>query len=371
MRKTLCCTLFLFGLLSCGSSAKIDENTTQEEPLVHQSLLIDESIANLQDPYRQYLWHIEYPSNQEFNRKYQIDPDSSVNIAQAWELSKGEGVLVAIIDNGFDLDHEELKDRVVLTYNINDKNSNVSSDNLPTHGTATAGIIVASSNDVGTIGVAPKSKIVLIKDHELSTDADMVEAFEYAQKSGARVINCSWGTNSVSDVVASKLQELYDEGIVVVFASGNDGSSLDRYGINDESELASVLGVGSSNEFNLKTSYSSYGRSIDILAPAGEYMGVVATDDYGVYQLAQREGILDNGYTFFSGTSASAPIVSGVVALMLSVNPDLTPQEVREIIISSAQKIGNVDYIAGWNRKYAYGKIDAYAAVLAAKNYGK
>ncbi|MEA2028673.1 MAG: S8 family serine peptidase, partial [Campylobacterota bacterium] len=340
--------------LSCGSSAPTDSTPTSK-PLVDSSLLHDTTIAKLNDPYRQYLWHIEYPRDRSFAYDHRIEPNSSANIAKAWKLSKGEGVLIAIIDNGYDIEHDDLKDNIVLTYNIQDKSRSVSSDNLSTHGTATTGIMVARSNELGTIGVAPKAKVVLIKDSELSTDADMVEAFEYAQKSGAHIVNCSWGTNSVSDVVASKIQELYNNGIVVVFASGNDGKSLDRYSINDESELSYVLGVGSSSEFNTKASYSSYGQNIDILAPAGENIGIVTTDDYGIYQVAQRERVLDSGYTFFSGTSSSAPIVSGVVALMLSVNPDLTPDQVRQIIISTAQKIGNEEYIAGWNQKYAYG----------------
>jgi len=354
-------------LLSCGRGSV--ESSSVSKPLVDTSLLYDPTLAQLRDPYRQYLWHIEYPTDRNFVYDYSIDPNSSANIAQAWELSKGDGVLIAVIDNGYDIEHEDLKDNIVLTYNTQDKSRSVSNDKLSTHGTATTGIIVARSNELGTIGVAPKAKVVLIKDSKLSTDADMVEAFEYAQKSGARIVNCSWGTNSVSDVVASKIQELYESGIVVVFASGNDGKSLDRYNIHDESELPWVIGVGSSSELNTKTSYSSYGQHIDILAPAGENIGIVTTDDYGTYQVAQREGVLDSGYTFFSGTSSSAPVVSGVVALMLSVNPDLRPDEVREIIINTAQKIGNEEYIANWNRKHAYGKIDAYQAVLAAKNY--
>ncbi|KIM06337.1 MAG: hypothetical protein KU28_09020 [Sulfurovum sp. PC08-66] len=372
--KNLGYMLFLaFGLVACGgggATTSNDANTTPK-PLIDSSLLYDGKKAKLQDPYRQYLWHIEAPTNRTFGYNYAIAKDSSANVAKAWEITKGEGVLIAIIDNGFDVNHEDLKDNIVLTYSVVNENSEILSEELGTHGTAVAGIVAAVSNSVGTIGVAPKAKIVLIQDSQLTTDADTLKAFEYAQKSGARVINCSWGTNNVSDAVAHKIKELYDEGIVVVFASGNDGYSLDRYGIDDESELAFVLGVGSSSESNTRSSYSSYGDSIDILAPAGERIGIVATDDYGTHQLGLREGMLENGYTFFSGTSASAPIVSGVVALMLSVNPDLTPKEVREIIITNAQKIGGVEYIAGWNRQYAYGKIDAYKAVLAAREYKK
>jgi len=365
MRRSLLPLLLVFFVLSCG-------NNSTTSSLVESARLYDGEEAKLEDPYRQYLWHIEYPSNAAFVSKYHIDTNASANIAKAWELTKGEGVLVAVIDNGFEATHEDLEDNIVLTYNVSEKNSDVSNEEQINHGSATTGIIVADSNDVGTIGVAPKAKVVLIKDAALSTDAQMVEAFEYAQKSGARVVNCSWGTYSVSDVVISKLQELYDNGIVVVFASGNDALSLDRYGINDESELPSVLGVGSSNELNIRSSYSSYGRSMDFLAPAGEYIGVLTTDSYGGNHLGDYRGLLDEGYSFFSGTSASAPVVSGIVALMLSVNPDLSPKEVRDILIATAQKIGGVTYDAvGWNPKYAYGKVDAYQAVLAAKNYQK
>jgi len=348
-------------------------NSTTQQP--SQSKLIDAQWihstqeAKLQDPYRKYLWHIQSAQDNTLASLYTIHPDASANIVDAWEWTKGEGVIVAVIDNGFDVTHEDLKENIVLTYNITDKSSDVATQEEYAHGTAIAGIIGASSNGVGGIGVAPKVKLVFIKDHTLSTDADIIDAFGYAQKSGARVVNCSWGSNSVSQSVANKIKELYREGIVVVFAAGNEGMTLDRYGIDDESELAWVLGVGASSEYNTRTSYSNYGKSIDVLAPAGEYVGIVTTDEYGSRRINDQRGILGSGYTFFSGTSASAPVVSGVVALMLSVNPNLTPDHVREIIITTAQKIGGVEYIVGWNRKYAYGKIDAYAAVMAAKNY--
>jgi len=107
-----------------------------------------------------------------------------------------------------------------------------------------------------SITTPPKSKIIVIKDNEYISDIDTIEAFDYAQRNGAKVINCSWGTNNVSDAVANKIKKLYDDGITIVFASGNEGNSLDRPWINDESELEWVIGVGSSNEYNTKSSLS-------------------------------------------------------------------------------------------------------------------
>ncbi len=380
MKKNILLSVITFWFIGCSGGSddikttpiedkeitdNISNNTTNPKEEQGKS----ESSLSTIDPFRKYAWHIEYPSDNNFINKYNIDSQSSAKISEAWEITQGEGVIVAIIDNNFDVTHEDLKDNIISSYYSVTKTSDVSKNIFDvSHGTSTTGLIVASSNSLGSLGVAPKSKIIVIKDNEYISDIDTIEAFDYAQRNGAKVINCSWGTNNVSDAVANKIKKLYDDGITIVFASGNEGNSLDRPWINDESELEWVIGVGSSNEYNTKSSYSSYGSNIDILAPAGERIGVVTTNDT-FSDMQDNTNLLNSKYIFFQGTSAASPIVTGIVALMYSVNPNITPKQVRDIITNKAQKIGDVSYDSnGWNKLYSYGKIDALASVLEAKD---
>lgn len=394
MKKQILLSIVTFLFIGCGGSGGSgDTNITSKESIEAPDDDVDnkadiipqeedvEDISKLEvieekqlvstsdDPFRKYAWHIEYPSDIDFINKYNIDGQSSAKISEAWKITQGEGVIVAVIDNNFDVTHEDLKDNIIDSYYSVSKTSNVSKNIFDiSHGTSTAGLIIASSNSLGSLGVAPKAKLIAIKDSEYISDIDTIESFDYAQRNGAKVINCSWGTNNVSDGVANKIKELYNKGITIVFASRNEGNSLDRPWINDESELEWVIGVGSSNEKNTKSEYSAYGSNIDILAPAGEEIGVVSTNDF-FSDMQDNTNLLNSKYIFFEGTSAASPIVTGIVALMYSVNPNITPKQVRNIIINNAQKIGDVSYDSnGWNKLYSYGKIDALASVLEAKD---
>ncbi|QOY54436.1 Ig-like domain-containing protein [Candidatus Sulfurimonas marisnigri] len=321
------------------------------------------------DEYYKYAWHIE-DHNNNFTTSNGIDSSASVNIKSAWEITRGQGVLVAVIDDSFNTTHEDLKDNIVATYNAKTGSSIVFDSELTSaHGTAVSGIVGASANNKGVVGVAPDAKLLLIAigEGENNSDLTLIDAFEYARIHGAHVVSCSWGTESVSEAVSVKIKELYDDGITVVFASGNLGKDLDSEGISDESELPWVIGVGASSETNNKTQNSNYGKNIDILAPSGNNIGIVTTDEMGYTGRNGSDlGIVNKNYTFLKGTSASAPIVSGVVALLLSEKPDLSPAQIRHILINSTDKIGDVTYNEnGWNSQYAYGKINAHAALLA------
>ena len=207
---------------------------------------------------------------------------------------------------------------------------------------------------------------------ENNDDANTIKAFEYAKNQGVKVINCSWGSEHVSQAVSDELKSLYDANITVVFASGNDEKDLDSSGINDESELPWVIGVGASGENNDVTMYSNYGSNIDFISPAGDALdsiGVLGLDDPGSEGSGNQQGLVNNNYAFVDGTSFSCPIVVGTVALMYSVNPTLTPQRVREILIHSTDKIGNTTYDAnGFDtaKKRAYGKLNVTRAVTTA-----
>jgi len=333
---------------------------------------VEDGLAASDEPYYNYSWHIDSANSVAYLSDYSINQDADIGITQAWEISKGEGVKVAVIDDGFDVEHEDLKDNIAIVYNADNGSSDVSTSSQEgSHGNSCAGFIVAPINGKGSMGTAPQAKLIGIKLLS-EEDSDTIKAFEYAQNQGAKVISCSWGTNDVSQVVVAKLQELYDAGITVLFASGNEGASLDVAGTNDESEVEWVIGVGASGENNDVTSYSNYGANLDIIAPAGDTytLGVLGIDNMGSVGSSNQLGLVSNNYAFMDGTSFATPITAGVVALMYAVNPNITPAQVKSILTSTATKVGgsSANYIDGFDQKRAYGKVNAYQAVIEAQN---
>lgn len=346
------------------------------------------SLLAANEPYYKYLWHIDSLNSSNldissevsraFGGEYEIgaiNKDADINILEAWKITKGANVRVAVIDDGADINHEDLKDNIYKAYNADDDTNDISNKSNDishaSHGNTCAGFIAAPINEKGTIGSAPESKLIAIAQNE-SSDAKTIIAFEYAKNNGAKVISCSWGTENVSESVVDEIKSLYDAGITVLFASGNDGKSLDTSGLSDESEIEWVIGVGASGENNDVTSYSNYGANIDVLSPGGDSemsVGLLGLDDSGTQGSTDNYGLVSNNYSFGMGTSFATPVAAGVVALMYSVNPNITPAQVKKILIDTADKIGGTaaSYNNGFDEKRAYGKINAYKAVLEAQ----
>lgn len=299
-----------------------------------------------------YMWNLN--PNSSYHQDGRAIQNSDINITDAWNQTYGGGVKVAIIDECFDETHEDLSQNIIATYNVNNQSTNVSGDNC--HGTKVAGVIGANQNTVGLVGVAPDAELILISINlDNSSESDFINAFEYAKNQGAKVINCSWGSNHMSEVLSNKLQSIKNSNIITVFASGNEDLNLDNQNINDESESPYVIGVGATGaEDNDVTEYSSYGSNIDILAPGG-------TQNLGLWLLGD-----DNSYIQNAGTSFSSPTVAGVVALMLSKNPNLSFENIYEALTKSADKVGstNSHYDQnGFDTYRAYGKINASNAI--------
>lgn len=163
---------------------------------------------------------------------------------------------------------------------------------------------------------------------------------------GAKVINMSLGsTSSYYPDIDAAILYAHNHGVTLVAASGNDYSSAIRY----PASHSKVIAVGASDNTNHRASFSSYGTGLDLVAPG--------VDIYST--------TLNNGYDSESGTSFSAPQVSGVAALMLSLNPTLAPDSIRSILRSTCTKISGYSYNSGWNNETGYGLLNAYAAVNA------
>lgn len=364
-----------------GGSSSSSSNETDTSITTTQ-----ENSAQATD-YSKYAWNINESIDSNYKSTYKIDDNAHINLSTAWNTTKGkksnaEAIKVAIIDEGFEVSHPEIKDQIFATYNVMTGTTDVSNTSTSTfsHGTAVAGVIASKY-----LGVAPEAQLILINidlldDYQSSstlTEADLISAFQKAVDLGAQVINCSWGGGTVSGILSAKIQELKDKNITVVFSAGNDSSNLDSDGTTDESELSSVIGVGASSVENDITSYSNYGSQIDLIAPAGGnttdgLLGILSLDLTGTNGIntSTQLGLVNYNYSFVQGTSFSAPTVSGVVALLLAAKPTLTADEIRQILIDTADKVGTsngADYsVNNFDVKRAYGKINAGNAMTEA-----
>jgi len=350
MKNTLFIALLIFFIAGCGNAT---------EPMIRAkdsvlSTKNDTKIKTKDEPFFQEQWAVHY--DKAFYDAYKIDKDAHIHMSDYSKKYSGKGVKIAIIDSGLDVTHEEFKKNIIKTFNARDKSNDVKPDDeeVGYHGTAVTGIIASNINGKGLRGLAPNVEVIFIKLDlgGFLDDEDFLDAFDLAQSAGADVISCSWGTGDVSEVVQMKIDDLASQGrdgkgIVILFASGNDGKEMQ----NDESTIDSVIGVGSTDETNLRSIYSNFGDKIDILAPGGYELGITTTYPNDRYIKAESAEP-------FMGTSASTPIVASLVCLLLEANPNLTRSQVQSIISLGADKIGNVKYLGGKNIYYGNGKVN-------------
>ena len=301
------------------------------------------------------LYHFQWNLQQNFYGLDDVKKTAGSNIDLAWKKSEGKGVKVAVIDFGFDILHEDIRNNIIATYNANTLKAGVAGtegDPFEWHGTAVASIIAASSdNSVGIKGVAPKAKLILIKLESESgngfSEIQLERAFDFAVKQNADIINCSWGSyKRASDKQKDMIDRARRSGITVVFGAGNRNINHDNY-VGLFSDLDSVIGVGASNEQNGRAFYSDYGSKIDVVAPAGDNYGILSADvsgDDGYSSDPYANGkdyklSLSENYHLFAGTSAAAPMVSGMIALLKSAHPELSEDQVYERVTSSTIRV--------------------------------
>ncbi|NQY54158.1 MAG: S8 family serine peptidase [Campylobacteraceae bacterium] len=326
----------------------------------------DLKLSTINDKYFFQQWSIN--QNLEFYKKNEINKYASINSANVLNTYSGKGIKIAIIDNGLDINHEDLKNAIKNSYSSGRFPNNVSQNPGENHGTIVTGIIAARANNTGIRGIAPDAQVLFLKYTLVDSDDDRIKLFEKAEEWGADIINCSWGTYSVSAALKDTIVRLSNtgragKGISIVFSSGNDARDIR----GDESNIKEVISVGASDENNLRAYYSNFGQNLDVLAPGGDYYGITSLDPMGFNGKSNNDEnyILYNDRNKFTGTSASAPIVVGVIALMLEKNPNLTRIEIENILKNTSDKIGNRPYLKGRNDFYGYGKINLENIMLS------
>jgi subtilisin family serine protease len=376
------------------------------------------------------------PRDPEYGRQWylnntggvQIVPEAHISVEPAWDVTRGvRSVVVAITDDGFDLNHPDLQGtgKVVAPRDLKGK------DDLPlpeqaheNHGTACAGVAIAEENNVGIVGVAPGCSVMPLRTTGFLDDQAIEDLFSWAIDKGASVISCSWGASAIyfslslrqrAVITRAATQGRNGRGCVVLFAAGNanrpisgtinergwdrnvlSGSTnwLNGYAVHPD-----VIAVSASTSLGKKSAYSNWGEAISVCAPSNNAQPGVWLPQTGyVFTAPQIQGTLSGqgvvtsdrlepegynprgGYTNnFGGTSSACPVVAGVAGLMLSVNPFLTARDVKLILQETADKIVDTEadpqlgfrygtYSAsGHSRWFGYGKVNAAKAVQEAR----
>jgi serine protease len=290
------------------------------------------------------------PNDFYFRNQYYLRDTISkqdINILGAWGITKGKGIKVAIVDDGVD-EHEDLpSSRILSGYSIEGNLKGGANPSSSGHGQNCAGIVAASQNNkIGITGVAPESLILPINiDGDLLSNFQKAEAINWAWKiGGADVISCSWtflGWDEGNDDIDNALSGAINngrggKGCPVVFSSGNSQGSYP--GVQYPANFEGVISVGAVKKDATMWDYSNTDPTLDMLAPSGD----VAGQGDIITLNPMRSGSPPTNYSIvFGGTSAACPQVAGVIALMLSVNSNLTANNVLSILKSTGRPCRN------------------------------
>jgi len=268
-----------------------------------------------------------------------------IGASTAWDSSTGVGQVIAILDTGIDAAHPDFAGKLVTGWNFYDNNADTSDVNG--HGTGVAGAAVTlANNSLGVAGVAYGAMLMPVRiasPSATATGSTIASGLTWAADQGADVANISYEGVCGNSTIESAAQYMKDKGGVVVVAAGNSGTQL------SVAASTTMLCVSATDSSDTKTSWSSYGSYVDLAAPGND---IYSTTKGG-------------GYAKWWGTSVASPVVAGTVALMKAANPSLGPADVEGLLFSTAVDLG----AAGFDNSYGNGRVNAAAAVAAAKTF--
>lgn len=298
------------------------------------------------------------PNDQYYSYQWNLN---NIQMPAAWDQSNGAGVIVGVVDTGIDFNAPDLigADRMPGFDFINN-------DSDPTddqgHGTHVAGTIAQrTNNEIGVAGVAYGARLLPVKVLGASGEGSyegVIKGIIYAVDQGAKVINMSLAGRNDSASLRDAIDYAHNRGVVVVAAAGNSGSSVEFPAAYD-----AVIAVGATDYNNIITSYSNFGSQIDIMAPGGDISADNNGDHFG-------DGILQNtlsstgegySYRFFEGTSMASPHVAGVAALLFSIKPNASPDEIKTVIMQTADNNPNIGPVG----QFGAGLVQAANAIAA------
>jgi thermitase len=275
--------------------------------------------------------------------------DADVDAVEAWNVTTGSGIRVAVLDSGVATDNTDINPKVVLRANFSTAKTN---EDIYGHGTHVAGIVAATHNTAGVAGVCPECTILagkVLNDSGVGTSSALANGINWAVTNGAKVINMSIGVPA-SRTLETAVNKAWSKGVVLVAAAGNGGNQTKIY----PGAYPNVIAVAATDNKDAKASFSTYGASwVDIAAPG---VNVYSTFPNHTFVLGTQNG-RSFGYDVGNGTSMSAPIVAATAALTWRSHPGATNTSVRATVESTADKI------AGTGTFWAYGRVNACRAV--------
>lgn len=225
---------------------------------------------------------------------------TAFNLPEYWKTTEGEGVKIAVLDTGCDLDHPDLQANLIDGKNFIERNEPPVDNNG--HGTHCCGILSALNNEIGMVGVAPKAKIIPVKvlDGQGNGKLDVVsEGIYWAADNGADIISMSLGAPMPLNIVLKAIQYAALKGVTTFCAAGNAGNTSEIY---YPAAYAETIAIGSIDENFSRSSFSNTGNNLDFMAPGGAIFSTYPP----------------NWYAVLSGTSMACPFAVGVAALALS-----------------------------------------------------
>ncbi|MBP8992933.1 MAG: S8 family serine peptidase [Bacteroidales bacterium] len=322
-----------------------------------------------------------------------------INAEQAWDITTGDtNIVVAVLDNAIWIDHPDLQGKVTIAVDLgngDDDPNPPEATYIWSHGTHSAGLIAAGfDNGIGVSSIGGNVSIMAVKLGDDASDGQAMaagfEAIVWAADNGADVINMSWGSPTFFQTMQNIVNYAYNKGCVLVGAAGNNGNGMESQMNPDipinyvgyPAALNHVIAVGSCDIGDNKSDFSNYGEWIDVLSPGGyATQGLMGIGAFTILSTTYNDAAsawgaltgstggagsygVEGKYDLMQGTSMAAPITSGLCGLMLSANPNLTPEELIAILKNTCDNVDaqNADYIG----QIGAGRINAYAAVSAA-----
>jgi len=285
------------------------------------------------DPYYSYQWAWE-----------------KIGAPAAWGFSSGEGILIAIVDSGTDLDHPDLASKVRTDIDWDYVNDDGVADDDYGHGTHVSGSAAAATdNGMGVAGMGWEATILPLKilgADGNGYDTDLATAIRDAADNGADVINMSLGADSpCPEIVQQAVDYAYARGAVLVAAAGNNLGNTEMFPANCEH----VLGVAATQSNDSVAYYSNYGNHVSVAAPGSEIYSTGWVND----------SFCTSGYCYKWGTSMATPHVAGLAALLLARYPSYTPDQIASAILDNAEDLG----ATGWDEHYGCGRINGFEAL--------
>jgi subtilisin family serine protease len=323
-----------------------------------------------------------------------------LDIAEAWKITTGKPeIVVAVLDDGVDVDHPNLqgslwknpdpdaRDQIGLDFFLPDSDPDHLNprpkrfqppfdqvEGNDTHGTCCAGLIAARGLNGGSVGVAPGCRILPVKifhGDDLAPDEWVADAIRYAALN-ADILSCSWDGGESLDIhsaLADAGRSRGGRGVAVFCAAGNGFGTPVCYPASDPNSIA----VGASTDQAKRATYSNVGPELSLVAPSSGGVRAIFTTDVSIPNRGFNPGSAGQGgvdglhTNSFGGTSAAAPLAAGVGALVLSVNPTLSRQELKSLLEATADKIDGGFDVTGHSYELGFGRVNAGRAVAEAR----